>query len=140
ITIGLIGDSQIGSVSGTKLTVDSIDSSKLRTTELAVGGGGGKPGKLSVKNSGGTEIAFLGNVSGSDYGGWFQVFGAGGSNYATAKVYTNSSGNLFIRDADMSVSASGSTISTSPTTYDPTYSSLMVKIISGGTADEARYV
>ena len=138
ITIGLIGDSQIGSVSGSKLTVGTVDSNKLNATEIRVGGGGSKPGKFTVCNSGGTDIGQIGQLSDGNYGGWFLLFGAGGSGYSDAKVYTNSSGSLFIRDADFSISGSGSTIASSPTAFDSTYSSLGLHHNDGNRLGEAR--
>ena len=138
INVGSVGDSQIGSVSGGKITANSIDSSKLSTTELLVGAGGSKPGIIKVMGSG--VVAEIGTLTGGQYGGWFKLFGAGGTGYSTAKVYTDSGGSLFIKDADLAINyGSTSAITTSPTSYDATYTSLMLKITTG-TKDETRFI
>jgi hypothetical protein len=131
ITIGLIADGQIGTISGSKLIVGSVSTDKLSTTSIDVGGGGSKPGVIKVYNA--TEvIGEIGLMTGSIYGGWFKVFGAGGTDYASAKVYTNTAGSLFIRDADLSIaSTSSGTIATSTTTFDTTYASIALKITKG---------
>jgi hypothetical protein len=130
ITIGLISDGQIGTISGSKLIVGSVTTDKLSTASIDVGGGGSKPGLIRVYNAS-TVIGEIGILSGGFYGGWFQVFGAGGSGYSTAKVYTNTAGNLFIRDADISIASANGTISTSTTTFDSTYSSIALRAVHG---------
>ena len=130
ITIGLISDGQIGTISGSKLIVGSVSTDKLSTASIDVGGGGSKPGLIRVYNAS-TVIGEIGTLTGGVYGGWFQVFGAGGSGYSTAKVYTNTAGNLFIRDADISIASANGTISTSTTTFDSTYSSIALRAVLG---------
>jgi len=131
ITIGLISDGQIGTISGSKLIVGTVTTDKLSTTSLDVGGGASKPGVLKVWD-GTSVIGEIGLMTGSVYGGWFKVFGAGGTSYATANVYTNTSGSLFIRNADLLItSASSGNIATSPTTTDSTYTSIALKVTKG---------
>jgi hypothetical protein len=127
ITIGLIVDGQIANISGTKLTVGTVDSDKLNATLITVGGAGGHPGRIDVVNASSSLVAQIGTLSTGQYGGWFQVLGAGGSNYSTAKIYTDAT-SLHLRDADFLVNASGFQIQMSPTTFDSTYSSLAVQV------------
>lgn len=138
ITIGLIGSGQIGSVDAGTITVGKINSDQLNSTEIMVGGGGSKPGKLTVRDGSNSTIAELGTLTGGSFGGWFKVFGAGGTGYSTAKVYTDTSGNLYVKDAYFSVAASGSTINASPATFDSTYSSLAVEVVTG--SDKAKLI
>jgi hypothetical protein len=138
ITIGLVGDAQIGTVSGGKLIVGTVSSDKLNATEIKVGGGGSKPGKFTVCDAGGATIGQIGQLSTGNYGGWFKLFGAGGSDYSSAKVYTDVGGSLFIRDADLSISGSYGTLSTSPTTFDSTYTSIALKATYG--SDYATFI
>jgi hypothetical protein len=135
ITIGLIGDSQIGSISGVKITQGTIGSDKFTGFSLDVGGGSNMPGRIRVFNGSGSVVAqmgYLGEVGTSSYGGWFQLFGAGGTSYSNASMFTNAAGSLFLRNADVSISASGFQIFTSPSTFDTTYSSLAVKVSGPG--------
>jgi hypothetical protein len=131
ITIGLIGDSQIGSISGIKITSGSIGSDKFNGYSLDVGGGASMPGRIRVFNSGSAVVAqmgYLGEVGTSSYGGWFQLFGAGGTSYSNASMYTNSAGNLFLRNADVNITSGAFQIFTSPSTFDTTYASLSIKV------------
>jgi hypothetical protein len=139
ITIGLVGDSQISGINGSKLTVGTVNSDKLNATSISVGGAGSKPGFLAVVDAGGSTVAQLGALSTGQYGGWFKLLGAGGSSYTTAKMYTDSSGNLFLRDADLSIANGSYTIFTSTSTFDATYASLAVKI-SGASGDLASMI
>lgn len=135
ITIGLISDSQIGSISGIKITAGTIGSDKFDGYSLDVGGGGNKPGRIRVFDGGGSvvgQLGYLGEVGSVAYGGWFKVLGAGGTSYSNAKMYTDAGGSLFLRDADLDISASGFKIFTSPSTFDSTYSSLAVKVSGPG--------
>jgi hypothetical protein len=77
-------------------------------------------------------------LTGGFYGGWFKVFGAGGTNYNDAVVKTDLSGNLYITDADISITNvnTGTKLVTNPSRYDASYSSIAVGIMqtsgSGG--------
>ena len=121
ITVNQIGDSQISGISGGKINAGAIN----------VGGGGGMPGMLQVYNGSGAVIAQLGSLSTGGYGGWFQIFGAGGSGYSTAKLYTDTGGNAYVNNVNFTVTAGGTTITMSPVTVDPTYSSGAVQVING---------
>ncbi len=139
ITIGQLVDSQISGMSGAKLLVGSVGSDKFNGFSIDVGGLSNMPGRIRVFNGGGTvtaQLGYLGEVGTAAYGGWFQLFGAGGTSYANAPIYTDAGGNLFIRNPSLSnASLSGGTISnpsfsingqiyTSPTNFDATYGSL----------------
>ena len=133
ITIGKIEDGQLGqNITGGHLAVGTIDSSKLNATEILVGGGGNRPGKFTVTNAAGAVIGYIGNLDGANYGGWFSVFGAGGTGYTTAKVYTNTAGNLFIKDADFQINSGAYKIYSSTTTFDSTYSTIAWMVDGGG--------
>jgi hypothetical protein len=111
--------------------VGTVTTDKLSTVSIDVGGGGSKPGTIRVYDGSSTLIGGIGILTGGVYGGWFKVFGAGGTGYADAKVYTNTAGSLFIRDADVSISSANGTITTSPSTFDSTYTSIALKITQG---------
>jgi hypothetical protein len=147
ITIGQLVDSQIAGMSGAKLLVGSVGSDKFNGYSIDVGGLNNMPGRIRVFDGGGTVVAAVGNLDiagGSNYGGWFKKFGAGASSYATAPIYTDDAGNLFIRNPTMSnASLPGASltdpnlnisnqIKTSPQTFDATYNSLALQNSTGG--------
>jgi hypothetical protein len=141
ITIGLIGDGQIGSVSGAKLIVGTVQSDKLDTYSINVGGGGSKPGRVNVYDGTGVLVAQVGIVdSGGVYGGWFKVLGVGGTGWSDCKLKADTSGNLSITDAAISITnaSTSSSLTTSPTTFDSTYSSITLNIAGG--SDKAQMV
>jgi len=140
ITIGLVGDSQISGMSGAKLTVGTVNSDKLNTTSIDVGGGGSKPGKINVYNGSSTMVAELGAISTGQYGGWFKQFGAGGTSYSNAKVSTDSSGNLSITDATFTINGTGSRVVTSPSTFDSTYASIQLIVESNPALDKTSMI
>jgi hypothetical protein len=128
ITIGQLVDSQIAGMSGAKLSVGSVNSDKFNGYSIDVGGAGNKPGRIRVFNDSAATVAQIGVLSEvglNDYGGWFKVLGAGGAGYSSAKVYTDASGNLFIRDADLNIG--NGVLTTSPATFDASYSVLAWK-------------
>jgi len=126
---GTIEGSQIntvnaGSITGV-LTADQIGQVNANTITLgsmSVGGVGAIA--INVYNSSAVLVAKIGDLGGGFHGGWFQVFGAGGTGYANAKVKTDLSGNLTITDAAVNITGGASTISTSPSTFDASYGTL----------------
>jgi hypothetical protein len=138
ITIGVIQDGQIGSINGTKLNIGSVTSDKFDGYSINVGGGGNKPGRINVYNSGGSIIAQVGTLDSGFYGGWFQVLAASGTGYGDAKFKTDTSGNLTITDANLTVNGGGGKVYTSPTTFDPTYST--VAWIAEGGSDKCSHI
>jgi len=146
ITINQVQDNQIGSLNGGKITAGTVDTSKLNATQIDIGQpAGGGPARLRVIWNGGVvaQIGYLGEVGVVALGGWFQMFGVGGTSYANAPLYSDASGNLVIRNTnltgatmsggtltDPTISVSGQ-ISAGPQTFDQTYSSLAWKNVSG---------
>ncbi len=142
ITINQIGDSQIKGISGGKINAGTIN----------VGGGAGMPGQITVYDGSSQIVAQIGNLgsvgAAGSFGGWFKLFGAGGTNYGNAPIYTDAGGNLFIRNQNLTnanitdptfkVNGSSAVIATSPTTFDPTYSALAMTNTQG--ADMASFV
>jgi len=126
ITIGQLNDAQIAGMSGAKLSVGSVNSDKFNGYSIDVGGLGGMPGRIRVYDATKVvgQIGLLSEVGYAAYGGWFLVLGAGGTSYANAKMYTDTGGNLFLRDCDLNVSG---VIKTSTTTLDATYSTVCLK-------------
>ena len=133
-----------GTIAANAITADNIqagviDSTKLNTTEIKVGGGGSKPGKINVYDSSGTIlVAQIGALDGGQYGGAFKVFAAAGTGYADAKIKCDTSGNLTITNASFTITASGYSIYTTPATFDSSYGSLAL-VAEGGT-DKASHV
>ena len=123
ITIGQIVDGQIANISASKLTLGT----------LQVGAQSNMPGVINVYGPS-SLVAQIGILSGGFYGGWFQVFGAGGTGYADAKVKTDA-GNLFLTDCTLNIS---NQIKTSPTTFDSTYSTLALNNDNG--TDKASFI
>lgn len=128
VTAGTIA---AGAVTATSIQAGTIDSTKLNTTEIAVGYGGDKPGKIGVYNAS-AKVALVGDLSDagkSAYGIWAKIGAFGGSGYTSAKVYTDDAGNVFIKDANLTITASdGSVIEASPATFDSTYSSIALNV------------
>lgn len=127
ITIGQLVDSQIAGMSGAKLSVGSIASDKFNGYSIDVGGAASMPGRIRVFDGGATvvgQIGVLTEVGLGAYGGWFKVLGAGGTSYANAKLYTDTGGNLFLVDANLSISG---VITTSTATFDSNFSVLALK-------------
>jgi hypothetical protein len=145
ITVGTLADSQIGTVSGGKIIAGTVTSDKLSSVSIDVGGGSsGKPGVFNVYDASNNIVGRVGTLTGSFYGGWFKVFGAGGTSYTDAVVKTDTGGNLSITNAAITIthSASATQIATSPTTFYTatvgSYSSIALNV-SGG-SDKASLV
>jgi hypothetical protein len=148
VTVGKIGAGAVTqgtlaaeAVIAGNIQAGSIDSSKLNATEIAVGAGGGKPGKIGVYDGALAKVALVGNLSDAGkfaYGIWAKVGAFGGSGYFNAKVYTDDNGNLFVNDATFSITGGGGTISTSPVTFDPIYGALALLNTSG--SDKASFI
>ena len=127
VTAGTVG---AGAITAGNIQAGSIDSTKLSAVEIAVGYGGDKPGKIGVYNSF-AKVAVIGNLSDaglSDFGGWFKLFGAGGTGYFDAKIKSDAAGNLAITNSNFTIAVSGSTVSMTPATIDSTYGSLAVQV------------
>jgi hypothetical protein len=136
---GQISASQIASVNATSITgpitsdkIGSVNAGTITLGSMSVGATGATA--INVYNGSMGIIAQIGVLSGGGYGGWFQVFGAGGTSYSTANVYTDTGGNLFLRQVNFNMTVSGFSIVMTPTTFDPSYSSLAIQVTGGGDA------
>lgn len=124
-----------GAITADKILAGSITSDKLSTVELAVGYGTNKPARVAVYNTVQNLVALLGDMGGAGlpantyFGIWGKLAGFGGTGYNDAPIYTNAAGSLFIRQASLVITgADGSSIQTSPTTFDPTYGSIALRV------------
>lgn len=125
IIISTVQDTAIANVSGGKILAGTVTSDKLNASNIDVGGGGNKTARINVVDASVALVAQIGALNSGDYGGWFKVFGAGGTGYTDAKIKSDISGNLSITDAALSINAGGNgRIRTSPTTYGTSYSSI----------------
>jgi hypothetical protein len=118
-------------VTANAIKAGTIDSSKLSAVEIAVGFGFDKPGRIGVYNTSLSMVALLGDLAGAGagaYGIWAKVGGFGGSNYTTAAFYTDAAGSAFLRNANFTVTSGSNLVSITPTTVDPTYGSLSVRV------------
>ncbi len=114
----------------------SITSDKFSTIELSVGWGGFKPGRIAVYAGEGL-VGLLGDMGGAGlpsntyFGIWAKMFGFGGTYYGNAPLYSDGFGNVFVRNVSLNISdnaAFGSSITTSPSTFDSTYGSIMLRV------------
>jgi hypothetical protein len=140
---GQVSASQISSVTASTITggisstqITSVNAGSITLGTMSVGGVGTQ--SINVYNGSSQMVAQIGVLSGAGYGGWFLVFGAGGSGYSTANVYTDTGGNLYIKQATFTLVNGSYTISMNPTTFDPTYSSLTIDVVGG--SDKASHV
>ena len=136
VTAGTIA---AGAVTATTIQAGTITSDKLSTIELSIGGGSNKPARVAVYNNLQQLVAVLGDLAGAGlpfgtyYGVWGQLAAFGGTGYNNAPMYTDTNGSLFLRQASLVITASdGSSIQTSPTTFDPTYGSIAWRVDKPG--------
>jgi hypothetical protein len=131
ISAGQIASVNASSISGsiTAGQISSVNATTINTGTFNVGTGSSMAAQLNIYN-GSTlvaELGYLGSVGSASCGGWFQVFGAGGTSYSNASVYTDTGGNLYVKNANFSVVSGSTTISTSTATFDGTLSLLAIK-------------
>ena len=141
VTAGTIA---AGAVTANAIQAGTITSDKLSTIELAVGYGANKPGRIGVYNVSQNLVAVLGDLGGAGlpantyFGVWGKVAAFGGTGYNDAPIYTDMAGNLNIRQTSFTISgaagtpAAGSSIVSSPTTYDATYGSIEWRVSKPG--------
>ena len=98
----IAGKIATNAVTATTILAGSVTTAKLDTTEISVGGGGSKPGKFGVYNASGSQIGFIGVESGNE-GAWFRTLSIGGTSYGTGKIRADSSGNVTINDATLTL-------------------------------------
>jgi hypothetical protein len=89
---------KIFQVDGDLIVRGTVSSSALNATEVMIGGGGGKPGKLGVYNGVGSQIGFIGTEDGVE-GGWLKTLGIGGPNKTSPAIFADDLGNTQCIDA-----------------------------------------
>jgi hypothetical protein len=113
MSVGVIGTANIADLNVTEAKIadeavtDSkianLSASKIFTGTLQIGGANAF---LSVTNSGGQQIGWIGTVSigGTAYNGaWFQQLRVGGANVQSAQITTDASGNVSIDGATLTL-------------------------------------
>ena len=96
---------KVWAMNGSLIVAGTVSTAALDTTAINVGGGGNKPGKFAVYNAAGTQIGFIG-VEDAYSGAWFKTLGIGGSSKAAPKITADSSGNVSVTDAAITVNGS----------------------------------
>jgi hypothetical protein len=98
-----IANSGIGQ---SKIQAGSIDTLRLTTGNLDVGGGGSKPSQFRVFDFFNSMIGWIGQ-DGGFVGGWFKQVYIGGANAFGAQIQSNSSGQTSIVGATFSLQSNG---------------------------------
>jgi hypothetical protein len=134
----IAGKIATNAVTATTILAGSVTTAKLDTTEISVGGGGSKPGKFGVYNASGSQIGFIGVESGNE-GAWFKTLSVGGTSYGTGKIRADSSGNVTINDATLTLNLNG--VTTVITNANDTIGSLIagMRITDNSTAYYTSY-
>jgi hypothetical protein len=104
----IAGKVAANAIGATQIAANAVTTAKLDATEISVGGGGSKPGKFGVYNASGSSIGFIGVESGNE-GGWLKTLSVGGTSYANGKLKADSSGNVTINDATLTLNLNGIT-------------------------------
>ena len=102
----IAGKIATNAVTAGTILAGAVTTAKLDATEISVGGGGSKPGKFGVYNASGSQIGFIGVESGNE-GAWFKTLSVGGTSYANGKIKADSSGNVTINDATLTLNLNG---------------------------------
>ena len=127
----IAGKIATNAVTATTILAGSVTTAKLDTTEISVGGGGSKPGKFGVYNASGSQIGFIGVESGNE-GAWFRTLSIGGTSYGTGKIKADSSGNVTISDATLTLTLNGVVTSIQNDLAYGTYNGLRVYSTTSG--------
>lgn len=145
---GTLVATQIGSVNAASITINviqatqigSVNASTITTGTLLVGGSGNMIGGVFCYDGTSTLVAAIGNIAAGIWGGWFKMIGIAGTDYTSAKIRSDINGNVFITDANLSITnaATGTTASSSPAAFDGTYSSVAFQV--AGASDLAKLV
>jgi phage-related protein len=90
----------------TKIQAGAIDTLRLTTGNLDVGGGGSKPSQFRVFDFFNSMIGWIGQ-DGGFVGGWFKQIYIGGANAFGAQIQSNSSGQTSIVGATFSLQSNG---------------------------------
>jgi hypothetical protein len=133
----------VGAVTAQSIQTGTITSDKFNTTEIAVGFGGLKPGRLGVYANTGL-IGVIGDMGGAGlpantyFGVWAKLAGFGGTGYNNAPMYTDVNGSLFLRQANITITAAdGSFVQTGPSVFDSTYGSIALNVTKPGDSSTA---
>jgi hypothetical protein len=116
-----------------------LSASKILTGTLSVGWGGDKPGQIAVYGSGGTMVGWIGQ-NGIYYGGWFKQLYIGGSDPSSAKLVSDSSGNLAINGGTFTLGLNGVQVKIDNGYDTYGYAGMTVKDISGGGYNTGRVI
>ncbi len=95
-----------------KLSANAVTTTKLDANQIDVGGGGSKPARFRIYNAANAIIGWIGtDTSGFSpfQGAWFQEFRVGGTNPTTAKLASDSFGNLTISGGTFTLNLNGYT-------------------------------
>ena len=121
---------KIFQIEGDLVVQGSIDSDRLNTNEIMVGGGGGRPGKIGVYNAAGVQIGFIGVEDGYE-GGWFKKIRIGGTSKA-APVITADSTAVTINGATFTLNLNGVTTTIDNAAVGGQYAGLKIALNSTG--------
>jgi len=94
-----IRDADIDRVSANRLQVRYGDIASLRVGNIY----GGMPGQMTVYNAIGLPIGFIGTSDDGVSGGWFKQLYIGGDSPQTARLVSDSFGNLSIMNASVTI-------------------------------------
>ena len=135
-----------GAVVADRIAAGQIGTAHLDANEIQVGYGAARCGQFTVWNIAG-RVGVMGDLAaipGSSlptntyFGVWAKIGGFGGTGYEDATVYTDTNGNLFVRNAALTITGKDAVptiLETSQTTYDPTYSSLALWLHKNGDSE-----
>lgn len=127
----IAGKIATNAVTAGTIAANAVTTAKLDATEISVGGGGSKPGKFGVYNASGSQIGFIGVESGNE-GAWFKTLSVGGTSYGTGKIRADSSGNVTISDATLTLALNGVVTSIQNDLAYGTYNGLRVYSTTSG--------
>jgi hypothetical protein len=133
-----------GAITADKIQAGSITSDKISGVEFARSAAAKQTGTGGGLQRAANPGALLGDMGGAGlpantyFGCWSKLAAFGGTQYGDAAIYTESAGSLFIRQTSLTITgaggtpAAGSTIGSSPTTYDASYGSIDWRVSKPG--------
>ncbi|HEX6826511.1 MAG TPA: hypothetical protein VF077_09380 [Nitrospiraceae bacterium] len=124
----IAGKIATNAVAANQIAAGAVTSDKLYSVEIQVGGGGSKPGKFNVFNSGGASIGWIGTDSGNS-GAWFQTISIGSTSYANGPLKADISGQVSLLFP--AGNNSSNTIWISQTSYDSIYTTAGIRVANG---------
>lgn len=137
--VAAIQSADIKELRGDKIVANTIDSTKLNSVEINVGyappGVTDKPGRLAVYGSSGTVVAMMGNLAGAgasgNFGIWAKLGSFGGTGYSDAPLYTDSAGNLFMRNTEFTLTSGTQAVYIKKNTFQPNTTLIGVNVTDG---------